>query len=189
MSVVGIVLAAGASRRLGAPKALARLSGRTFIEHTLAALGPTERQIVVLGAPHASAIERELGAATCFVHNPDPSRGMLSSLQVGLAALPPKTRAVVVALIDHPRVSAATVAALIEAWRSTDAALVRPRSSGRSGHPIVLDRALFEPLQRAEPSAHLGRVLAGLGRWWDLEVADPGVLDDFDTPDSIARAS
>jgi CTP:molybdopterin cytidylyltransferase MocA len=188
VTVIGIVLAAGASRRMGTPKALARVGTRTFIAGTLEALQSTALRIVVVAPPHAEAIRRELrGDSLLTVENPAPERGMLSSLQVGLAAAPPGTRAAVVSLIDHPRVRPETVAALIGAWQSRSAAVVRPRFGGRGGHPFVIDRALFEPLLAAPPSSHLGKLLGRSAPRCDLEVADPTVLDDFDTLSDLAQ--
>jgi len=189
MSVVGIVLAAGASRRMGFPKALARVGGRSFIEATLAALSSADARVIVVGPPHASAIRSALaGSALLWAENLEPERGMLSSLQAGLSVAPRAARAALVSLIDHPRVSPATVSALIGAWRSGSGMVVRPRFRGGGGHPVLIDGALFGPLLAAPPEAHLGEVLARLAPRCELDVDDPGVLDDFDTPVALAHA-
>lgn len=188
MTVCGVVLAAGASTRMGCAKPLARLGGGSFVEHTLRALLGLDEVVVVVAEPHGQVVRdavRPLGVRC--VDNAEPWRGMLSSLQVGLRALPADARAAVVALVDHPRVRPATVAMLVEAWRWNGAALVRPAVRGRRGHPYLLDRASIELLLRApaESSARdVLRAVPGL----EVEVPDIGVLDDLDTPEAVRAA-
>ncbi len=183
MTVAGILLSAGASTRAGMPKALARVDGATFLERALGALAPVRERVIVVAPPHAGLIIQQFrGLSARFAHNPKPERGMLSSLQVGLAALPAGVDAAVVSLIDHPRVARATVQALIDVWRATRGSLIRPCFAGRRGHPIVLDRTLFH-LLRAEPTTmRLRDALAHASITIDVDLDDPAVLEDIDRP-------
>jgi molybdenum cofactor cytidylyltransferase len=189
MSVAGIVLAAGASSRAGFPKALAKLGAKTFAELSVEMLAGLDEVVVVVGAPHGPTIRSVLGVrAVHFAENRDPARGMLSSLQAGLAVLSGDVEAAVVALIDHPRVAPATIVTLVNAWRRTQANVVRPISHGHGGHPVVISRPLFAHLLAAPPTASTRDELHRIGRVLDLEVLDTGVIDDLDTAEDIERA-
>ena len=142
--IAAIVLAAGASERMGQAKADLQMPGGTsFLESILTTLrrlrvpawvvvGPDDRRAAPPGAE--------------LVVNPDPSRGMLSSLQCGLRALPPGTGAVIVWPVDHPRVEPGTIATLIAAQRAHGAPVVLPRKDGRRGHPVVFAGGALEEL-------------------------------------------
>lgn len=196
---VGVVLAAGRASRAGGNKALARLGGATYLERTVRALrgaGATPI-VVVVAEPHGAQIERALPAGCVAVRNDAPERGMLGSLQVGLAhavALAGQDRGlrVVVSLIDHPRVRATTVRALLDAL--DDGAIAsRPRHRGRRGHPYAITGAAIDALRTASLDRSARDVLRALGcvdraggvsggPARDVDVDDAGVLDDLDVP-------
>lgn len=200
---MGIVLAAGTSQRAGFPKALARLDGESFVARVTRALaqGGARDVVIVTGPPHAARVERALSetmaldlslAGVRFAHNPAPESGMLSSLQVGLRtasalhAEPPA--ALVVALVDQPHLAPQTVRALIAAWRTSDADLVRPRHDGRRGHPFVLSRTLGHALLGAPLERTVRELLAAVDTALEVDVADAAVLEDLDTAADVSRA-
>ncbi len=191
--VVGIVLTAGRSSRAGFAKALATLE-----EETLAArIGRTLREggcddvWYVVAEPHGADVKAAL-AGEHFVTNPAPERGMLSSLQAGLRAVT-DANAVVVALIDHPRVRAETVRLLIDALRTpgkTGATVTRPQYGERRGHPFVIAR---EELTRAltldaDANATMRDVVHGAQNAQVVNVNDPYVLDDLDDEAKLRAA-
>lgn len=183
---VGIVLAAGASRRAGCIKALAELDGRPLVEiicETLLA-GGCERVIVVVGPPHQAAIERAVAAHT-VVDNPEPELGMFHSLQLGVAAAV-DADAAVVALVDHPRVLPETVALLLAAHAERKGVVLQPEYDGRRGHPFLIGRDAFAAIVGAEPTAITREVLARAGERAVVPVEDAGVVDDLDTADELA---
>lgn len=184
--LVGVVLAAGASRRAGGPKPLARWRGRTFLDWTTAALneGGCASVSVVLGPPHGETLRASVGHP---LWNPAPERGQLSSLRCAIEAHP-DADALVAHLVDHPRVQARTVAALIETRRRTGAPVVRPRFGEKRGHPYLLGRELFPRLLSETPEGGLRALFACLPAEDRPEVMvdDPGILDDLDTPERIA---
>lgn len=185
-----IVLAAGASTRMGAPKALLEVgvSGQSFVERIVATLtdagvGPV---VVVTRDGLAADIAARCGSARVVV-NPDPDRGQLSSLLTGLDEIG-AAAAVLVTLVDLPLVRADTVRALGGAWRASRAPLVRPVSRGRHGHPVVFGAELIAALGSADPRTGAKPVVRlFLDRAVDVPVDDEGAFADVDTPEDYAR--
>lgn len=185
---------------MGRPKALlpTDLAGETFLSRLAATLLAGGLDDVVLVLADAPAAEREAleqvvaGLPACVrpVLNPDPSRGQLSSLQTGLAVVDrPGVSAMLVALIDAPNVSPATVRALLAAYRDTHAPIVRPVRAGRHGHPVIFDRTLFDPLRQADPALGAREVVrARAARAIDVVIEDDGAFQDIDTPADYQRA-
>ena len=196
-AIRAIVLAAGASTRMGAPKALLPdRAGRLFITrvlHTLHAAGITD-VTVVTGALHDSivravAADAPPGAVTRFARNPDPSRGQLSSLLAGLdAAAAPGVDAVLVTPVDVPLVAPRTVRAVVDAFVQRGAPIVRPATGSRHGHPVLFARRLFDELRHADPSRGAKAVVhAHASEAIDLQVDDEGALVDVDTPEEYEK--
>ena len=193
-TIAGLVLAAGASSRMGRPKALLELdaSGVTFARAvcdrlTTAAVWPI---VVVTRADLRDALAAVLPGVGVVV-NPDPDRGQLSSLLAGLDAVGP-CDALLVTLVDLPLFQPSTVRSLLARWRDTRAPLVRPVHDGRNGHPAIFGRALLDALRVADIAAGakpvIGRFLADAV---SVAVDDPGTVEDFDTPgeyDRLTRA-
>ena len=152
--VAGVILAAGASSRMGQDKALLRWGDKTFLEHLLAALrnAETDPVRVVLGA-NADQVQKEisLGAGEAVL-NPNWQKGMLSSLIAGLNSLTTGVEAAAVCLVDHPCVSSTLIRALCENFRAGDKLIVAPTYRGRRGHPVLFSATLFDEL-RAAPLA------------------------------------
>jgi molybdenum cofactor cytidylyltransferase len=202
--VVGIVLAAGASRRAGCVKALALLDGReTLVARAVRTLreAGAEDVTVVIAPPHGAHIARSLRGAARLIESGEPERGMLWSLSVALAAALPDAAlpeaalpdaalpdAAIVAHVDRPRVRTATVRALIEGWRATGADLVEPIHAGRRGHPWLASRALLATLRDAPPERGARPILRAVTRRHAIEVDDPAVLESLDTASDLARA-
>lgn len=190
-SVVGVVLAAGASRRAGGAKALALLDGRTFAERTVGTLldAGCDDVLVIVAEPHGERVAAALGDVATLVQNTDPARGMSTSLCLGLAtARELGAGAVMVALVDHPAVSSLTARRLIEAWRQGDALVVRPSFEGQRGHPYLIDEALFDALLALAPGADPRPVLRRAAPQLEVVVDDGAVLDDWDTAAAIRAA-
>jgi molybdenum cofactor cytidylyltransferase len=196
MRVAGLLLTGGRSSRMGQPKALMRLNGETFLLRVLRCLeaGGIDDVIVVMGA-HDEAIrqacgEMPLSPGVRLVTNPDPDRGQLSSIIVGLDALMPHhPDAVLVTLVDQPLVRASTVLALTAAFHESHAPVVRPAFEGRHGHPVLFSAEVF-PALRAAPAEQGARAVvhAAGPRVCTVAVDDPGVTFDVDTPEDFERA-
>jgi molybdenum cofactor cytidylyltransferase len=100
----------------------------------------------------------------------------------------PGVLASLVTLVDVPLVSAATVRAVITRYRETHAPIVRPTSGSRHGHPLLIDRSLFDVLRRADPEAGAKPVVrAHASPEGDIAIADEGAFTDIDTADDYRR--
>lgn len=189
----GLVLAAGAATRFGSPKGLAALDGRPMLEHVLdvariAGLAPV---VVVLGAA-SDELEAGIGWHTELrVRNPDPERGLASSLRLGLATVEEAAGsedATVVLLGDQPRTDPALIARLIAAAAGPLRPIVAPRYAGGGGpNPLLLHRSAYALGRLADGDRGLGPVLAShpeLVTYVDV----PGTNPDVDTPADLAGA-
>jgi nicotine blue oxidoreductase len=141
--VAAVVLAAGGGRRMGGPKALLRHEGTLLVERAVAVAraGGCDYVVVVLGA-QADQVRAQANLDGCLVvENPAWSKGMGTSLGVGLRALAESDRpavAALVMLVDTPGVTPAAVARVIAL--PYKAALVTAAYHGRRGHPVMLGR-------------------------------------------------
>jgi molybdenum cofactor cytidylyltransferase len=185
VSIAGLILAAGESRRMGSPKALLRYREENFL-NTLSGLFAARCSpvIVVLGA-HASEIRENSRVPVTFVINSDYQRGQTSSMQCGLRAVPPAAEGVLFTLVDHPAVQDSTLDALLAAPRP----LVRvPRYRDQRGHPIWFSRDLIpEFLALPVDGAARDIVRAHAGETEFLDVDDPGIRADIDDPAAYAK--
>lgn len=188
--VGAVILAAGASRRMGAGKALLEIGGRTLVSRVLTVFreaGVEAVQVVVRpdDDPLAAAL-----AALCAptAVNPRPEDGMFSSVRVGVKALPAGLDAFFVHPVDIPFVLASTLRRLTAALDGETLA-VHPAFRGRRGHPPLLADALRFEVERYDGHGGLRALLARHeARTRNLECGDPGVLNDLDTPEDLRAA-
>ena len=149
--VAGVILAAGASERLGRPKQLLRYRNETLIHRTArlaraAGLAPLHVVVGYRGREVAGALG-DLGAAVALVSNPAWSAGMGGSLARGIASLPDAADAALVLVTDQPHLSGGVLDAILERYRSTAAPLVACRyGSGALGVPALFARRFFPEL-------------------------------------------
>jgi molybdenum cofactor cytidylyltransferase len=192
--IPAIVLAAGKSTRMGAPKAtLALPGGDTFltrIVRTFTAAG-VEDVVVVVGheADAIIASFANVDLVARFVENPDYEQGQLSSLLAGLRVVDrPGVEAALVTLVDVPLVSEATVRAVVTRYRETRAPIVRPVRGDEHGHPVLIDRSLFDAIRHADPAVGAKPIIrANVSAAGDVAVDDDGAFADADTPDDYDR--
>lgn len=194
MTVAGLLLAAGAGRRMGLPKALVRLDGELLVERGVRLLtgGGCAPVLVMLGARAAEVTAAaDLDAARVVV-NPDWETGMGSSLRAGLAALPDDADAVVIALADQPLIGAEAVRRLIAAWRAgaPDAAVAT--YDGEARNPVLLDRRAWTSAAVSATGDRGAR--AFLRGAYDARVVEvpcdgTGSPADLDTPEQLADLS
>jgi molybdenum cofactor cytidylyltransferase len=187
--IAAVVLAAGRSTRMGRPKLVLEIAGRTVLQHVVAHVRQSRCDpIVVVVGDEADRVARDVrGAGVEIVVNDRYREGMGTSIAAGIAALPPECEAAIILLGDQPRVTAASIDALIDAHRATGKPLIASRYGEVTGAPTLIGRAMFDEARRL--SGDVG------GRWLmdrhpDLvgEVPlSPDLAADLDTPEEFAR--
>lgn len=187
--VAGIILAAGRSTRMGTAKALLRApDGVTFVARLIRTLvrGGIDAPLIV-GRSDDDKLQAEVESAGArLVINRDADEGgQLSSLLAGLdKADRPGVSGVMVIPVDAPMVMPDTVARLIAVFSDTSGAIIRARYQGRNGHPVIFSRSLFDELRHASRDAGAKAVLrAHQDAVINVDVDDPGVVGDIDTPE------
>lgn len=188
--VAGVVLAAGASTRMGANKMFFELEGETILRCAVcrAAAAGLDPVVVVLGHEADRALWELSGLPCQPVVNPDYARGINVSLRTGIAALPARAVAVVVLLADMPFVTAQMIATLIERYRESSAPLVVSDYDGVNAPPVLYDRSLFGELGAMEGQG-CGKQVVKRHQSEAVVVSWPAaVLTDLDVPDDYERA-
>jgi molybdenum cofactor cytidylyltransferase len=190
--VGAVVLAAGAARRMGQLKQALPVGpeGEPMVRHAAqAAASAGMAQVVVVLGCQAEAVAPLLeGLRVERVVNPAWENGLSTSVRAGLEALRPEIDAAVFLPVDQPGVTGALLQALVRRHVLTEAPLVVPRHGGQRGTPVLVARALWPELEAVRGDRG-GRELieryAAQVAW--LEVADPDLLADLDTPEAYQR--
>lgn len=186
-----VVLAAGAGSRFGSDKLLAPLAGRPILDHVLDAVrGAGLAETVVVLGEDADAVERVIAwGGERLVRNPEPGRGLSSSLRVGFEAIAGSSdlEAAFVVLGDQPLLDRAVLRALLAAEIPVGRAFVVPRYVGGGGaNPVLVLRAGWRLVEQAAGDRGLGPILAArpdLVTHVDLGGTNP----DVDTPADLAE--
>lgn len=200
LSVCGVILAAGASTRMGRDKALlpwpppaheGQSASQTFLSAAIQAFSRhSEIVIVVVGYNENNLTPIVYAQGASLVRNPDPERGQFSSLQTGLREVLNRGRdAALVTLVDRPPARDQTITALRDAFAAseTDVWAVVPQYQGKHGHPYVAGRELIEAFLKAPATAtardieHQHQIHIQY-----LEMDDPFVTLNVDTPEEYA---
>ena len=193
--LTGVVLAAGASTRMGRPKQLLSLGDRCLLQHVVdAALGSRlDELIIVLGhcaeEIRAAIVLPDDGRARA-VENADFARGQSTSLQRGVRAADARSQAVAVLLGDQPLVTAALIDRVAAAFLSADAPLARPvypDAGGAPGHPVFAARRVWPRIEDLSGDEGARGLLSARPDWL-LEVPlEGGPPPDVDTWEDYQR--
>lgn len=194
---LAILPAAGASRRMGRPKLLLPFRGRPLVASVVDALrdGGVD-SIVLVTSPGDEELRAWAGQADVAVAvNPDPERGMLSSIQEGIALfggtaeLARRGEMLLVSPADLPNLSAATVATLLREMAKAGAHLAVPLYNGKRGHPLAISPALIPEIDTLELHVGLKQLRdRHEAELLEVEVEDAGVVQDVDTPEDYDQA-
>ncbi len=197
MAVVGVVPAAGRGSRFAASapdapiKLLTLVDGEAMVRRTVRSLldGGAERCVVVVSAESEPAVRLALtGLPVTIVANPDPARGMFSSIQCGVASVVAEAGSsasdqCVLLPGDMPYVRSETVAAVLTAAMRSGLTTFASHA-GRRGHPLVLSTALRDRILHAPSDAILSEERSRYESV-SVDVPDPGVHRDVDRPEDL----
>jgi len=189
-AIHGVVLAAGLSTRMGRSKPLLARGGETLVERAVRVLleGGCGGVIAVVRAGDDAAARLARTAGARVVVNGNAQAEQVDSLRLALRDLPDDAAAAAVLPVDVPFVRPATVARLLAAFREGAALVVRPSYRGEPGHPTLFARTLFADFAARElPHGARTVIEAHAAETLDIEVEDPGVTQDVDTPEDLAR--
>jgi CTP:molybdopterin cytidylyltransferase MocA len=184
-----IILAAGASERMGYPKALLPYRGRSFLAGILDACAAAgiELRVVVLGY-YAAKIREELDLSCAIVAmSEELDAGPIGSVRAGIRSLAAHpVEGVLIWPVDRPHVPVAVVTGLLDAFRETHRPIVVPVFGGRRGHPVLFGRAVFEELLGAPADQGARAVVRRTpSRVAEVSVTDSAVIEDLNTPDDF----
>ena len=179
--IAGVILAAGASSRMGQPKALLEYEGESFVARMVRILGSVCGQVIVVLGYDAERVRAAAPAGATIVVNPEPERGLLSSLQCGLREAG-GAHAVMFLPVDYGALRIDTVTRV--AAEAGVAQVVAPIYEGRHGHPVCIARAVVDELLAVPATAQARDVIRRhreATRF--IEVDDTGAVNDIDTPE------
>ncbi|MGA2185305.1 MAG: nucleotidyltransferase family protein [Bryobacteraceae bacterium] len=179
--IAGVILAAGASSRMGQPKALLEYQGEAFLRRLARMLGEVCGRVVVVLGYDAERVRVAVPEDAEITVNPEPGRGMLSSLQCGLRAAG-DAESVLFLPVDYGAVRGGTVARV--AAEAGTAEIVVPVFEGRHGHPVCISRAIAVELLALPATAQARDVIRRhRAATHYIIVDDAGVVNDVDTPE------
>jgi len=184
-NLAAIVPAAGYSRRMGDFKPLLAFGAATVIERVIATIrdAGVETISVVVGWNAESLIPVLDRCRASWTRNERFADGMYASVQVGVQSLPPDVAAFFVVPGDMPLVRSSTFVRLIAEWDARPGGILYPCHEGHRGHPPLITSGYIPEILRQTPPGGLRELLgrhAADAR--NIEVADPGILTDLDTP-------
>lgn len=186
-SLAAILLAAGGSRRLGAPKQLLEVDGTPMVVHAVrqAIAHCDAGMVVVTGAAREQVIDVLAGLPIDIVDNPDWELGMGTSIGRGVAAASAGAGGLLLLVCDQPVVGAAELAGLVAAWRAAPECIAAAGYAGTHGVPAIF------------PARYRGRLMALtgdrgarsiVGEADEVTVVDmPAAAHDIDTPEDARR--
>ena len=186
-----VVLAAGRSERMGgANKLLLPVEGvavvRRVVETVSAA--PVDEVLVVVGHDRGAVGRALAGLPVRLVDNPRYREGLGSSVAAGVASAAGGADGYLICLGDLPRLTISSVRAVLERFRDVDEPeVVVPHYRGRPGHPVLIRRRFRDLLLTLEGDRGARAALGGLTAVVRLDVEDPGILEDIDTPEDYDR--
>lgn len=189
---LAVILAAGNSSRMGSPKAVLKLSGRTFLEVIISnlKLAGLKDIAVVLGSDRKEILEKWSPSQETVIFNDEPELGQLHSLRLAMRTV--SNRDIMLCLVDQPLVKQQTYSALVSFSALNPQAIVMPKclreiSPGefrfKRGHPIIIPSSMQKLCFEGPLEKGLHWVTHHpLVRVAELEVKDSGIFKDFDTP-------
>lgn len=188
--IAGLLLAAGASTRLGQPKQLLPFNGRPLVRHVAEqAMASRLGSLSVVVGHRAPEVAAALaGLEVAIVENPGYLQGQSTSLRAGLLSLPREVSAVMILLVDQPFVSTALIDQLIALYEESGALIVAPQHAGRRGNPVIFDHSLVPELLTIVGDTGAREIIAHhRDHLATLEISTDQPFQDVDTWDDYRR--
>jgi len=185
----GVVLAAGRSTRMGRSKAqLEAETGQTFIEHAVHRLREAGCRYVLAVVNDAEDWTQRLAdvSGAAVVVNDRENSQQIDSIRLAMEQLPEDSSAMVVLPVDFPAVREDTIEKVIDEYRRAGSPIVAAAYRGEAGHPVLFSRSVYSELLGDLPEGAQTLVREHRCRM-NVEVDDPGVVKDVDTPDDYER--
>jgi molybdenum cofactor cytidylyltransferase len=183
--ITAIILSGGSSSRMGSPKSLLEIQGKTFIDiikEKIHASGINDIYIV-LGSDPDYIINNLNKDNLEIIINKSWKNGQLSSLKAAVQKAGDKSDAVMMFLVDHPQVKLDTIRKLINVYNYEKAHIIIPEYNGRGGHPVIFSKETFAGILEA-PLNEGAKAVVRDNRYKRIRIPvdDPYVLQDIDTP-------
>ena len=182
--IAAVILAAGESKRMKAPKMLLPFMGSTIIERVISnTLASDVESVTVVTGAWKEDIEKAVSRYNVnIVFNGNYSNGMLSSVRCGIKSLPDNCHAAMVIPGDMPLISGSVINEIINSYITTRKRMIIPVYKGRRGHPFLIDSGLFDDIDRLDDNKGLRQ----LAQWYpgdvyETETNDNSILKDIDT--------
>lgn len=189
--VVGIVLAAGGSLRMGNSKALLQFGNTTFIRHILDVYTQANvENIVVVLPPSAHSLREHLaGLPLKLVTNENPESGQLSSVIAGLIAAEEfRPDGALIHPVDHPAIGPNVIESLVEGFAKSKRPIIIPTCNGKRGHPVLFSSTMFQELKDSSLDIGARQVVRSHSQEiFEVETNDAGILLNVDSPDDYAK--
>jgi len=187
--ITAVILAAGESKRMGQPKMLLPWGEGTVISHVITVFrdAGVEDILVITGGAHEPVEGAISHLNVRALHNNNFAKGeMLSSIQCSIGALTHQTQAMLIGLGDQPQVQERSVRMVCDTFIETKSNIVVPSFQMRRGHPWLVARPLWGELLNLKSSSR-DFLNAHPEMIQYVNVDDPGILADLDTPEDYQR--
>lgn len=187
-----IILAAGSSTRMGTQKLLLPYNGSSMIESVITNVirSKVDQVMVVLGKDHEEIARLLDNQPVKICYNPDPSKGMLSSVQCGINAIPEKVNAVLIYLGDQPDIPPSVTDRILEAYNAALKGIVIPIYNHRRGHPLLVDMKYRKEIHKLDLEKGLRSLMHLFPQdVLEVEVDEQGILVDIDTREDYSKAT
>ncbi len=190
MFISAVILAAGEAKRMGQSKLLLNWRESTIFEQTLDNyLASAVNEVNVVLGHQAAEIEKLIGDRTVTIAiNPAYTKGMSTSINIGINVMSPRTQGIMLALADQPSVTSQTIDRLIQAFEQHKKGIVLPTYQGQRGNPVIFDIKYRDELLTLKGDIG-GREI--VHRHYDdvqeVSVDNRGILIDIDTPEDYKR--